>query len=80
MKIELEITELGEYLYYVMNRDKVGVREVAKEIGSSAATVSRICRGEDFNIRLIKPISEYLKLTPEKLYELLPEPIKFKGS
>jgi len=72
MKVEITIDTIGDYLYYVMKTRKVGVREVAKATGTSPATISRITSGQNFEIKLIKPLAEWMELTPEKLYELLP--------
>ena len=73
MEIVLNVNNIGQYLKLKMAEKNMGVREVAKEIGTSSATISRITAGKMFDIRLIRPIAMWCDISPEELFNLLPD-------
>lgn len=65
------IETLGQMLAYRLREWDVGVREAAKEIGVSPATVSRAARDKPVQMNHIIPIATWCKLTPRDLWGLL---------
>jgi len=53
MKVEVEINTLGECFSFLIQKRRTHMRAVAKEIGCSLATVSRICSGRNYSINWI---------------------------
>ena len=70
----IRIDTLGEFLFFTMTERRVQGRKVAKEIGTSPATISRIINGFGFEIKLIVPIAKWCGLNPQQLWELLEKP------
>lgn len=51
---------IGKLLKIHMNLNNIGVRDLAKEIGVSAATVSRLTGGKDCDLKTYFKISNWL--------------------
>ena len=56
--------KLGELIRLWRNVERIGIRDLAKEIGVSHATLSRIERGENMDGRSLAKIIHWLTLTP----------------
>lgn len=73
--VTVQIHNLGELLAFTMKERGLGVREVAKALEISAATVSRITRGGNFQAKAIIPIAQWCALNKyedaEELWDLL---------
>ena len=61
--IKFEINNLNELLAFTLKERGCGVRDAAKAIGMSSATVSRIVNGGGFEAKWILPIAEWCGLT-----------------
>ncbi len=71
MKKEIEFKTLNEYFAYLMHSRHQSVREVARQLKTSPATISRITNGQNFELKLVIPIAQWCSLTPQELWGLM---------
>jgi len=67
----VQINSLGDLLFATMNERRKGIREVARAVGMSPATVSRITSGAGFELKWIIPIAKWCGINAQQLWELL---------
>ena len=71
MKVEIEIKTLSDMVFFKMHDERLGVREVARAVGTSAATISRISTGHPMHVKHVIPIAKWLELSPKQLWDFL---------
>lgn len=53
-------TRVGDMLKFYMAVKEIGVRDLARDIGVSAATISRVTRGEDVDLNTYFKLNQWL--------------------
>lgn len=73
MKIEAEITSIAGLVAYTMFRKGQGTREAGRNLGVSAATVSRIARGGNFSVSdgFLPRLARWAEATPDQIFDLM---------
>ncbi len=67
----MNVLKLSKLL--IEHRGEYGVREFAKRVGVSAATLSRVERGMLPDLETFTKLCSYLKLDPAEILEIVPD-------
>lgn len=71
MTKQILIYTLADALRAGLYERRVSMREAARDIGMSTATLSRIVQGKGFEMKWVISIAKWLHLTPQQLWDLL---------
>ena len=71
MKVEMEATNIKQYLYSLMLSKGLSHQDLAPQLGMDMNECHHIINGKSLPIKWIIPIAEWCKLTPLQLWDLL---------
>ena len=72
--VAINVNSIQELLAATIATRGLKQKTAAQQIGLSESVVCRIIQGKWFSVRSLKPIACWCGLTPEELWELLPNP------
>lgn len=62
---------LGDRLRWEINQRDAHLRDVAKQTGVAASTITRLLQGRSLTQSNIMPIAKWIGLTPDELWDYL---------
>ena len=71
---EVEVTSLGDWIRYRQKQLRLihpTLRDIAKDTGVSASTISRVMNGGAYDLGTLERLARWCHLKPDHYYELL---------